>query len=86
MRGSLPYHARLSFSLRLETSMGDDEGAGVEWMETRRQEEMAHAWDVVVHSGYVWYGPFSGEALLKSKWEQFGFELQENAVVLSRGR
>ena len=53
VRESLPCHARLSFSLRLETSVGDDERAGVERMETRRQEELAHAWDVVTHRGYV---------------------------------
>ena len=53
VRESLPYHARMSFSLRLDICMEDDEGAGVEWMETRRQEELARAQDVVVHSGYV---------------------------------
>ena len=31
-----------------DISMGDDEEAGVEWMETRRQEELSHARDVVV--------------------------------------
>ena len=36
MRGSLPYHARLSFSLRLETSMGDDEGS---WCRVDGDEE-----------------------------------------------
>ena len=43
----------LGLPLRLEFSVGDDEGAGVERMETRRQEELAHAWDAVVHSGDV---------------------------------
>ena len=34
-------------------SVGDDEETGVEWTETGRQEELAYAWDVVVHSVYV---------------------------------
>ena len=33
--------------------MGEYEEAGVEWMETRGQEEQAQAWNVVVHSRYV---------------------------------
>ena len=44
----------LSFhELWLALSMEADEGAAVEWIETRRQEELAHALDVVVHSGRV---------------------------------
>ena len=43
-------HGHLSFSFWLEISVGDDEEAGVEWMERRKQQERAHAWDVVVHS------------------------------------
>ena len=39
------------------TVVGDCHGkggeAGVERVETRRQEELAHAWDVVVHRGCV---------------------------------
>ena len=45
--------------------MGDDEEAGVEWTEARRQEELAHAYDVGVHGGYVpvrtFLGTCSGE-------------------------
>ena len=48
---SVPLPLSLSFWLAL--SMEADERAPVEWIETRRQEELAHAWDVVVHSGYV---------------------------------
>ena len=47
------YLGHLRISSRLHFFMEDDGEAGVESMEARRQEEFAHAWDVVVHSGYT---------------------------------
>ena len=51
--------------------MGVDEEAGVEWTEARRQEELAHACDVGVHSGCVPVRTFLGEILLADQTPSF---------------
>ena len=43
----------LLFPLPSEISVGDYEEDGVKWLETKREAELAHAREVVVHSGYV---------------------------------
>ena len=50
-RFAVPRPPSLSFWSALP--MADDEEAGVEWILTRSQEELVHAWDVVVRKGYV---------------------------------
>ena len=53
------------------TFMEDDREAGTESLEGRVQEEFAHAWDVVVHSGCV-----PGQTLLGTYCRDFHWPIR----------